>query len=179
MNEELNNINIEFSDGEQEEGSLIKAKSPRLDALEKLYVRSYLSSLSHAQAYRQVKPGLKSYSEDNPYSRRENVQFYINLSLQEKAEAEGLTTNKILQQLWKEAIREDRSSNHSARITALTTLGKHLGLFKEEKQKESHTFNIVSYGSPSSVKVEKVEEVEEEVQPTSLDFEITTYGDEE
>ena len=128
-------------------GEVVSLSSPRLNALEKLYVRTYLSSLSHPKAYEAVNPGLKKYHISNPYSERENVKFHISLKLQERAEALSLTPDIILTQLYKEATREGNGSNHAARIQALQILGKHLGLFTEKKEDTSHVINIINYGS--------------------------------
>ena len=128
-------------------GEVVSLSSPRLNALEKLYVRTYLSTLSHPRSYEAVNPGLKKYHISNPYSERENVKFHISLKLQERAEALSLTPDIILTQLYKEATREGAGSNHADRIQALQILGKHLGLFTEKKEDTSHVINIINYGS--------------------------------
>lgn len=132
-------------------GILKAISSPRLSPEEKLYVRVYLSTLSHAKAYEALKPGLSNYSQynnsDNQFSRKDSVRFYISQGLQDKAEALTLSPDLILEKLWKEATREGAGSNHAARIQALTQLGKHLGLFEEKKETDTYTFNIVNYSS--------------------------------
>jgi len=157
---------------EEENGEVISLSSPRLSALEKLYVRTYLHTLSHPKAYEAVNPGLKLYHSDNPYSRKANVQYHIALTLQERAESLSITPESIISQLWKEGLREGAGSNHAARIQALTQLGKHLGLFAEKKESTAHTFNIITY-SDLPVKVE-VEEVKEKEESNIL---FTDYGD--
>ena len=172
-----------------EDEKILEIKSPRLDPVEKLYVRTYLSTLSHSKAHAACTPGIKKPKEDNPYSRRDNVQFHIQLALQEKAEALSIDPDMIIERLYKEAIREDRTASHSARIQALTTLGKHLGLFQEKKEKESHTFNIIHYSSSPDKKIE-IDSVdidapvsEDSLDKTSIDLEdminITNYSIEE
>lgn len=144
---------------EEQPGELKTIGTPRLSPDEKLYVRVYLSTLSHAKAYEAVKPGLTNYStylNDNQYSRRSNVSYHISLGLQEKAEALSLSPELILEKLYKEATREGAGSNHAARIQALTQLGKYFGLFEDKKQETSHTFNIINYSS-SPLKVEEIE----------------------
>jgi len=154
-------------------------KPPKLDSLEKLYVRAYLSKLSHSYAHSVVSPGIKHPKEDNPFSRRHNVQFYISLALQEKMEAMELTPEKIIANLYKEAIREGRDASHSARIQALNILGKHLGLFTEKKEVEQFTFNIVNYSNEKlKVEEEKLEAEGELVEDISPQFEIISYSTE-
>jgi hypothetical protein len=162
---------------EEPAGEVVSLSSPRLNALEKLYVRSYLSHLSHAKAYEVVKPGLKNYSNSNPYSERENVKFHISLKLQEQAEALCLSPEVILTQLYKEATREGNGSNHAARIQALQILGKHLGLFSEKKADVSHTIQIVNYGGEVNVSKEDVDisEVEEEDFSLPDNISLTSY----
>ena len=160
------------------EGELKKIGSPRLDALEKLYVRTYLSTLSHLDAYRAVRPDLKHYKTDNPYALRENIKFHIALSLQEQAESLALTPSKIIERLYKEATREGAGSNHAARIQALTLLGKHLGLFQERKEESvGNVFNIISYSSGVPTKIEEIKK--ERVEEVKIDSNIylTSYGD--
>lgn len=144
----------------EQEGTLKSFSTPRLSPEEKLYVRVFLHTLSHAKAYEAVKPGLSNYgnySKENQFSRRPNVSFHISLGLQEKAEALTISPEIILEKLFKEATREGPGSNHAARIQALTQLGKHLGLFEEKKQEQAHTFNIINYSS-TPLKLEEVKE---------------------
>jgi hypothetical protein len=141
----------------KEEENIVSIRAPRLDALEKLYVRTYLSTHSHPRAHTAVTPNLKNPREDNPYSRRENVQFHISLALQERAESLMLTPDLIMEKLYKEATREGSGSNHSARIQALTQIGKHLGMFQEKKEDTSPIFNIINYSS-EPIKIEHIEE---------------------
>ena len=164
---------------EEDKEIFLELKAPKLDSVEKLYVRSYLSKLSHSYAHSVVSPGIKHPKEDNPYSRRANVQFHIARSIQEKAEALEINAPLIIEKLYKEATREDRTASHSARINALTLLGKHLGLFQEKKEVEKHTFNIIHYSSPND-KVEVTETIdpEEPIEDIDLDgiVEITSYS---
>jgi hypothetical protein len=164
---------------ESPQGEVKSFSSPRLSPEEKLYVRVYLSTLSHAKAYEALKPGLVAYTQyspDNQFSRRENVKFHISLGLQDKAETLSLSPELILEKLWKEATREGSGSNHAARIQALTQLGKHLGLFEEKKENNSHTFNIINY-SPSTPleKIEPIQISEDLSEDLPSDIHFTTY----
>jgi hypothetical protein len=162
---------------EEQEGEVVSYSTPRLNALEKLYVRTYLSTLSHPKAYEAINPGLKKYHIDNPYSSKENIKFHISLKLQEQAEALCLTPEVILTQLYKEATREGNGSNHAARIQALQILGKHLGMFTEKKAEASHTIQIINYGSNEIEVKEKVEILEDHSEDTlPLNIKIEDYS---
>lgn len=162
---------------EDQNGEVVSISSPRLSALEKLYTRTYLHTLSHPKAYEAVNPGLKTYHSDNPYSRKASVQFHIALTLQERAESLSITPESILEKLWKEGNREGSGSNHAARIQALTQLGKHLGMFVEKKESTAHTFNIITY-SPTEKKEESPEIVEVKPATETTDISFIDYGDE-
>ncbi|UOF79341.1 terminase small subunit [Caudoviricetes sp.] len=152
-------------------GEIVSLSSPKLNALEKLYVRTYISTLSHPKAYEAVNPGLKQYHISNPYSNRENIKFHISLALQEKAESLLITPDKIIEKLYKEATREGAGSNHAARIQALTQLGKHFGLFQEKKENDTFVFNIVSY------KDEKNDISNIEKEPKEKEVDLIEYKD--
>jgi hypothetical protein len=162
---------------EPEQGEVVSFSSPRLTPIDKLYVRTYLATLSHPRAHEACTPGILNPKIDNPFSRKEAIQFHISLGLQEKAEALDLSPELIIEKLYKEAIREGAGSNHAARIAALTQLGKHFGLFTEKKENNAHTFNIVNYSTP--IKIEQAEErvVEEPTLelPVDIDIVITEY----
>ena len=142
----MKNTEIKNS-SDNELGEVKSFSAPRLDAKDRLYLRVYLSTLSHSQAHLAVTPGLKHPKEDNPFSRKESIAFHISSALQDRADSMGLGPDVILEKLYKEATREGAGSNHAARIQALTQLGKHFGLFQDKKESAGHTFNIINYGS--------------------------------
>lgn len=160
-------------------GELKSFSSPRLTAEDKLYVRAYLSTLSHRKAHEIACPDLKAHQTNNQFSKKEAVRFHISLGLQERAEALALTPEIILEKLFKEAVREGPGSNHAARIQALTQLGKHLGLFEEKKDNDSHTFNIIDYSSSplaiEEVQAEALKPVETELKELPDNVLITDY----
>lgn len=166
------------------EGETKSFSSPRLNSLEKLYVKTYLHSMSHATAYRSVAPGLKKYSNSNPYSQRENIKYHISLALQSKMEALSLDPNKIIERLYHEALREGNGSNHSARIQALNLLGKHLGMFTDEKKGDVYQINIVNYSSKPTNNEGIADDIIEKLESPnpsniSIDFEIENYDPQE
>lgn len=178
-------MNSEDLEDIQNSEEVITLKAPRLDPLEKLYVRAYLSKLSHSYAHSVVSPGIKNPKEDNPYSRRDNVQFHISLAMQEKMEALEINPETIIAKLYKEATREDKTASHNARIQALSLLGKQLGMFVEKKEVEKHTFNIINY-SDKPIKIiavdpnesiESEEPIEEKDYSDTLQFTDYKEGD--
>lgn len=163
---------------EKLKGANLSFPSPKLDALEKLYVKSYLHSLSHLEAHKVVSPTLKKHHHDNPFSRRDNVLFHISKALQEKTEAISITPEKIIEKLFHEASMEYGSTNQSARIQALQLIGKHIGMFKEEKEKEKIIFNVVSFTNEDKSKEITITEEssslpEENILPNNIT--ITKY----
>jgi hypothetical protein len=134
----------------EEKTKEISLSSPRLDALEKLYVKAYLHTLSHIEAHRTTDPTKKVHSNDNIYSRRANVQFYISKALQNRAEALDINPSKIMELLYHEATSYGSGTNQTARIQALNILGKQLGLFQEKvNESTAPIINIVHYQHPT------------------------------
>jgi hypothetical protein len=164
---------------EAEEGMIVSSSAPKLSAVDKLYVRAYLSTLDHVKSHRAAAPSLKSHHADNSFSRKEAVQFHIALGMQEAYESFSLSPEAIIAKLYKEATREGNGSNHAARVTALTVLGKQLGMFQEKKESIVPTINIISYAEPSK-RLQVVEEEASEVtsEPTysistdPIDYEV-------
>lgn len=124
---------------------IIEIPLPKLTELDRLYVRAYLSSLSHSHAHKVVCPNIAKGLNDNQFSRKANIQYHISLGMQEKAEALNLTPELILEKLFKEATREGKGSAHNARVSALQVIGDYLGMFKKEEPKEQIVFHVVDY----------------------------------
>lgn len=140
------------------DSEIVSIPTPKLSALDKLYVRAYLTSLNHIEAHKVVQPTLSQHKSDNIFSRKEAVQFHIALALQEQLEAFSLSPDKIIYRLYKEATREGGGSNHAARVTALTVLGKQLGMFQEKKESTTPIINIINYSSESPTNIKEKEE---------------------
>ena len=161
----------------------IVVKEPRLDAEEKLYVKAYLATLSHPRAHEALKPGLKKYKNKNLYSKRESVQYHINKQMILKMETMSLEADDILSLLLQEATRLGAGSSPTARVQALSLLGKQLGLFRDKEiEKDNTSFTIINYSdAPISIKqkeeVKQVEEIKEKPLPNSLNLKIETYSE--
>ena len=155
-------------------------KEPRLAPDERLYVDSYFTTFSHAKAHKAVNPNLSgNYKTTNTYSKREAVQYHINKRAIKRSQSMQLDGDTVMDLLLQEATRLGNGSSPTARVQALTLLGKQLGLFEEKKdEKDNVTFNIVSYGDATPLKVEKVEEkvIEPElIETPGLSIEIETF----
>ena len=166
------------------ETKVVIVKEPRLDAEEKLYVKAYMSSLDHPTAHEALRPGLKKYKNKNMYSDRESVQYHINKQMILKMESLNLKADDVLSLLLQEATRLGAGSSPTARVQALSLLGKQLGLFKEKEiEKDNTSFTIINYSeAPISLnqdkEVKQVEEIEKKSLPNSINLKIETYEEE-
>jgi len=140
----------------------ILVSEPTLNGLEEIYVRSYLSTLSHGKAYQITTDSNNSNNNNNKYSKQENIKYHIRKSLQSKYEALSLDPDKILTLLYEEATFKGENSSHGSRITAITLLGKHLGMFVDKKEEKNITYNLINYEGTSNP-VEPSKEVKEEL----------------
>lgn len=137
---------------DEENIKMIAVKEPSLDDEEKLYLRAYLATLSHSLAYRALNPESTGKNYKNKYSSRPALLYHINKELLKRTESLNLTPEIILSKMYEEATRLGYGTSHGSRITALTLLGKHMGLFIDEKEaKEQITYNIINYNSPDDI----------------------------
>lgn len=145
----------------------VSFREPRLDPEDKLYVKAYLSSLSHVKAHQQLRPENKSHYAKNPFAKKEAVQYHIKKGLIQKTEALGIGRDDILNLLYQEATRLGTGSSPTARVQALQLIGKELGMFEEKREKEEVSFTIINYDQ-NPKQVEKIEKIEEKPEETSL-----------
>lgn len=164
----------------------IVLSEPKVEGEEILYVRAYVHTLSHWKAYRVLYPSSSSKAPSNKFSKRANVMYHINKTMQSKAEALSLTEDDIVSLLYKEATFEGSGSNHNARIQAITLLGKSLGMFNDKKEEDDGkvVYNIVNYSNDEdNIKdIEQTSKVVEVIEQTPLPsniplIEITNYED--
>ena len=155
---------------------VLTLKTPRLDAEEKLYVKAYFSSLNHITAHSILRPLSKKHSKNNLFSKRDSVQFHIKKGMIDKLSSLDLSEEKIMDLLLQEATRLGNGSSPTARVQALTLLGKQIGMFEEKKDtKEAVTFNIINYSKDEKVKSEEVLKVKEVVSKQIPNLEIKSY----
>lgn len=144
---------------------LVELPIPKLTDLDKLYLRVYLHTLSHPKAHEAVSPSISSGKVDNPYSRKEAIKYHIKKELQKKAESLSLDANKIIEMLYNEAMSFGAGTNQSARVNAITLLGKNLGMFKEKSDKDNIQINILNYSPDNKSIVEEIEKGSKEEKP--------------
>ena len=177
--------NDEFLEEPTTRSKLVTIKEPKLDHEEKLYVRAYLATLSHHTAFKTLNPNSKGGNTNNKFSRRPQVEYHINKEMLARTEALNLSPEVILAKLYEEATFRGQGSQHGSRITALTTLGKHLGLFHDKAvEKEAVTYNIINYNSsepevtPKAIEAEDYDKEEDKI-PVTINSEvlITKYSD--
>lgn len=156
----------------------ISLKEPRLTQPERLYVKAYQSTLTHSKAFKLLRPELKSHgSSNNPYFKSDAVQYHIKKNMILRMESLDINEDKVLDLLLQEATRLGSGSSPTARVQALTLLGKHLHMFEDKEQEANHAvFNIVNYSSSKEIaKIENKEERVEEITPLSLNIKINEY----
>lgn len=158
--------------GDDDTGITIVLKEPRLNGEEKLYVSAYFSTMSHNKAHAVLRPEAKQHFAKNIFSRSDAVQYHIKKNMINKMSALELTGEKVLDLLLQEATRLGNGSSPTARVQALTLLGKQLGLFEEKKdEKDNVVFNIVNYSGDlpvAKVTEEKKDEVIDNILPSTI-----------
>jgi hypothetical protein len=148
----------------KEEGEVkfkeVKVREPTISPEERLYITSYFANnLSHSEAHKAIL-GVKKGKNDNPFSKRENIQYHIRKELIKQSESLSLNGDKVLKLLLEEATRLGKGSSPTARVQALQLLGKHLGLFEEKEEDKSINFNIINYNTPPISSPQEVVEPE-------------------
>ena len=162
----------------EENSTIIQLKEPRLTPEERLYVKTYQLCLDHPKTFRSIRPGLKNYAcAQNPFFKSDAIQYHINKNIILRMESIDLNSDKVIDLLLQEATRLGAGSSPTARVQALTLLGKHVGLFEDKPdEKEGVTFNIVNYNTPSSVlEDEKEEEVLLEEIPLPSNIKLESF----
>lgn len=137
---------------------------------------AYPANINHKKVHKEA--------EANAILARPHVAHQLKLHQDSVSKKFHMSEEDILNRLWTEATREDDKAQHSARISALVWLGKHLGMFQEKKQEvsgpSSVTYNVVNYSSAASIREEKeVSSVREEATPNLLPTGLTikNFGD--
>lgn len=154
----------------------IVIKEPRLTPIEKLYIKSYITHLDHSKALRSLHPELKNFPSKNKYSKREAVNYHIQKYIVNRISSEGLNKESIIDLLLQEATRLGGGSSPTARVQALTLLGKELGLFQEKViEKEELSFNIINYGTIETQTTKEVKVIEKEENSLPDNISLQTF----
>jgi len=104
---------------------------------QKIFAEAILAGRTNAQSYSKAyqRKSCNKYEQGqgNRLARNVYVRKYLDLRRQEIVEREQVNTDKIIAEMWK--IAQDSESTTAARVSALTQLGKWLGLKSEEDDK--------------------------------------------
>lgn len=102
------------------------------------FVAEYLIDLNAAAAYRRAGYAVKNDNvaavEGHRLLTDPKVAVEISEALRKRQERTEITADYVIKGLIKEAERDDENSSHSARVAALSHLGKHLGMFIDRHQ---------------------------------------------
>ena len=111
--------------------------APRLTAKQAAFVREYLLDLNASGAARRA-----GYSPNGAevaghrLLRNAKVAAEIDKALQERSERTELSADEVIEGLKREASFTGDGSSHSARVQALSWLGRHLAMFTDKSQVE-------------------------------------------
>lgn len=104
----------------------------KLTEKQKRFVEEYLIDLNATQAA--IRAG---YSENSAMEQgyqllqKTSVQHAIQQAQSKRAKRTEISQDDVIKGLMLEATREGEGSSHSARVSAWSLLGKHLGMFKD------------------------------------------------
>ena len=131
---------------------------PKLTEKQKRFCEEYLIDLNATQAA--IRAGYSAKTAEQTAARllrNVKVQKYISQLQKEQSDRTGITADTVLKELKKIALT-DTEITGKEKIKALELLGKHLGMFSENKEESNNnsdiTFNII----PASHKNESEEE---------------------
>ena len=128
-----------------------------LNAKQARFVDEYLVDLNATQAA--IRAG---YSAKTAASKGFSLLRIVEIAKEverrqaETSEKTGVTREQVLERLWVEANYDGEGSSHSARVSALSWLGKHHGTFLD---RVDHTSGGQSL--PSSIRIELVKPADE------------------
>lgn len=170
-----------------------KSLNKPLSAQERLFIEAYTGPANYNKikaleaAYPAHINNKKTWkeSEANQVLARPHVANYLRKHQESVSKEFHLSEVDILNRLWVEATREDEKAQHSARISALVWLGKHLGMFQEKRQEAasgpaSATYNIVNYSTytPSVERVvEAAKEATEQVNNLPANVQVKSWDE--
>lgn len=104
----------------------------KLTEKQKRFVEEYLIDLNATQAA--IRAG---YSENSAMEQgyqllqKTSVQHAIQQAQHKRSKRTEISQDDVIKGLMLEATREGEGSSHSARVSAWSLLGKHLGMFKD------------------------------------------------
>lgn len=105
-------------------------KQRQLSPKQERFVTEYLIDLNATQAA--IRAGYSKRNADKIGSQllgKTRVSQAIAEAKKTRSERTGIAADEVVERLWREATLEGKGASHSARVSALGLLGKHLGLF--------------------------------------------------
>ena len=109
----------------------------RLTAKQAAFVREYLVDLNATGAARRAGYSERTASEVGYENlRKPQISEAIENALAERANRTELTADEVIEGLKREASFTGEGSSHSARVQALSWLGRHLAMFTDKSQVE-------------------------------------------
>ena len=112
----------------------------RLNDKQQKFVEEYLKDFNATQAYRRA--GYRATTSVRVNAHRlltnPNVQEAIEMAKQKLMERTHIDQEMIIERLLQEANYHGPGASHSARVQALTQLGKSLGMFESMKKKSEN-----------------------------------------
>jgi phage terminase small subunit len=112
-------------------------KAKPLTPKQAAFVREYLVDMNATRAATRAKYSKRTAEQQgHRLLRNAGVAKAVASALQKRAERLELTQDTVVRGLLIEAEDRSRGASHSARVSAWTALGKHLGIFVE---KHEHT----------------------------------------
>lgn len=104
----------------------------KLTEKQKRFVEEYLIDLNATQAA--IRAGYRENSAmEQGYQllQKTSVQHAIQQAQNKRSKRTEISQDDVIKGLMLEATREGEGSSHSARVSAWSLLGKHLGMFKD------------------------------------------------
>jgi phage terminase small subunit len=134
---------------------------------QQVWMHNYVLSYNATDAAR--KAGYANPVEDGQRNlRNKEIAKMIRAHFEELKDSSFYNESVIIQNLWREALNEGPGSTHSARITALVWLGKHIGMWqdriKETAEDKKIVYNIVNYNTLQEKITENKDDIEKEKQ---------------
>lgn len=106
------------------------ARKPGLTPKQQRFVEEYLVDLNATQAA--IRAGFKHSDIGRQLITKNHVQKAIEAAKAKRSERTEITQEYVLDRLKREAELDGEGASHSARVSAVNLLGKHLGMFGDK-----------------------------------------------
>lgn len=103
----------------------------KLTPRQERFVQEYLIDLNATAAGGRA--GYKNTDSGRQLVTKSHVLNAVRVEKEKRAKRMNVTQDYVLERLQLEAERDEESSSHAARVSALNLLGKHLGMFVDKQ----------------------------------------------